>query len=727
MDNEPTVWDYVKAKILFWKRTPLHFPGPQQPGEVIPASSEQITEESREKLPPGSPIPSFSASLLKDGMRFPWRTLAAFGIAWIAQRGMEPPNPLVIFAVVLYIAAFAMLIWAFLSKELELAPDLLEGEQKDSLTLRWKFILFGFLTGAVTYLAFGSHNFTPITVIPWIVTIILFILGFIPSGFTLYPLWEKVKSNIARPKWTVTITWSTILIVLIIGVILFFRAYKLDLIPLNMTSDHAEKLLDVQDVLNGQTSVFFTRNTGREAIQFYLTAAIIRIFHTGITFLSLKLGMLLAGLLTLPFIYLLGIEFGSKRAGILATLFAGIAYWPNVIGRLGLRFALEPLFVAPAIYFLLRGLRRKNRWDFIWSGLALGVGLHGYSPIRILPFVLVIAILIYMAHKSARGNRMHAVLGLVMIAAISLAVFLPLLRYSVDFPEQIVYRTFTRVGETERAYPGPVLQIFGSNLWNAMTMFGYSDGTAWVHSIPMRPALDVVSACLFYLGMVLFLLRYIQKRNWRDLFLLLSIPLLMMPSILSLAFPVENPSLNRTAGAIVPVFLIIGLMFDSLIRTIEKTFRPAAGKIVSVLFAALLIFPVMNQNYDLVFNQYNNEYLGASGNTGEMGEVIKDFATSVGTPDTAWVVGYPYWVDTRLVSITAGYPIRDYAIWPDEFSATRNIAGPKLFIINRTDTTDLAALETMYPNHILKTYTSKIPDKDFLILLVLDSPISNVK
>ena len=72
-----------------------------------------------------------------------------------------------------------------------------------------------------------------------------------------------------------------------------------------------------------------------------------------------------------------------------ALLFAGIAYWPNVISRVGLRFPLYPLFVAPTLFYLLRGLRTRNRNDFILSGIALGIGLHGYSPIRILPFVVV--------------------------------------------------------------------------------------------------------------------------------------------------------------------------------------------------------------------------------------------------------------------------------------------------------------------------------------------------
>ena len=80
-------------------------------------------------------------------------------------------------------------------------------------------------------------------------------------------------------------------------------------------------------------------------------------------------------------------------------------------------------------------------------------------------------------------------------------------------------------------------------------MFNWDDGEIWVHSVIHRPALDVVSGALFLIGVVLLSIRYIRKRRWLDLFLILSIPLLTMPSILSLAFPGENPALNRAGGA----------------------------------------------------------------------------------------------------------------------------------------------------------------------------------
>jgi hypothetical protein len=142
--------------------------------------------------------------------------------------------------------------------------------------------------------------------------------------------------------------------------------------------------------------------------------------------------------------------------------------------------------------------------------------------------------------------------GLIVLTLVAIVLFLPLLRYSLEDPEMFVFRSFTRLGSVERPLPGPAWQIFLGNLWKATIMFTWDNGEIWVHSVTHRPALDVVSAALFSLGVVLLIVRYLRKRQWFDLFLLLSVPLFMLPSILSLAFPAENPSLNRTGGAIVP-------------------------------------------------------------------------------------------------------------------------------------------------------------------------------
>jgi hypothetical protein len=482
-----------------------------------------------------------------------------------------------------------------------------------------------------------------------------------------------------------------------------------------MFSDHAEKLLDVNDVLNGKFPVFFIRNTGREFFQFYWTAFLAIVFKTGISFMSLKIGTALAGFLTLPYIYLLGKELRNKWVGILAFLFAGIAYWPNVISRVGLRFPFYPMFAAPALFYLIRGLRQKRRNDFIYSGIALGLGLHGYSSTRFLPVVVVIAVILFLIHNQSKGMRNQTINAFIILVIASFIIFLPLFKYTMVNPEAVSYRMVTRLTSSERAITEPPGEIFLKNLWNAETMFFYSNGGTWVHSIPNRPALDMISAGLYLLGTIIVLIQYVKYRNWEDLFLLVAVPLLMMPSILSLAFPDENPSLNRTAGAIIPVFILVAIGFERVFYSVWRVANRNRLKLVVSAFGLVLFLISILINHDLVFNQFDKQFLAGAWNTSQIGSIIRNFAGSTGNADRAYVVPSPHWVDTRLVGINAGYPTKDYALWPEQFNQLNVDDGEKLVILKPDNEDALSLLETMFPNGILYNYDSGFEGKDFYI------------
>ena len=253
-------------------------------------------------------------------------------------------------------------------------------------------------------------------------------------------------------------------------------------------------------------------------------------------------------------------------------------------------------------------------------------------------------------------------------------------------------------------------------------MFNYDDGEIWVHSVTHRPALDVISAALFLIGVVLLLVRYIRNRHWLDLFLLVSIPLLLMPSILSLAFPGENPALNRAGGAYVPAFIIGALALDGLLTSLGR------GKTRSVLMwgvAGILFFVSAFQNYNLVFNQYYSSFLVGSWNTSDMGKVIKQFEKDHGTTNTVWIVPFTHWVDTRLPAVWAGIPNRDLAMWPENLQSTVEFTGPKLFIVKAdlerpegNDQNSLDVLEALYPNGQLRLFDSEVTGHDFWIFTV---------
>jgi hypothetical protein len=745
MAEEPSVLDFLKSKLMPWKGVHIEFPRAEATSEKIEETSvvSEISSDIPKDISEIQPIES-SASLdtsptraigaeVAPKPRMPWRILLAVVLALIAQSSLEPgPNRSWEPGAVLYGVAAIFLAWGMLKeigdrieldkvgrdtqsmRTYELRSEKLDSRpfivQPYALIIALPFILLAYVT-------FGANLFTTTNIVLWLAALCLVIWAFWQKSEHLQSWTTRLWAFIKRPEWRLTITPWVLLIVATLTISAFFRFYRLSQVPPEMVSDHAEKLLDVYDVMHGKPAIFFPRNTGREAFQMYLTAAMILIFKQGYSFLSLKLGTVLCGMFTLPFIYLLGKEMGSRRAGLLGMIFAGIAYWPNLISRIGLRFTLYPLFYATALYYFLRSLRTRQRNDFILSGIFLGIGLHGYSPYRIVPIVLVIAIILYLIHRHSLGWRKQAIYGFIILALVSLVVFLPLLRYIQSNPEMFIYRTLTRIGSLERPLPGPAWQIFLSNLWNALTMFAWDNGEVWVISVTHRPVLDIVSAALFHLGVVLLLVRYLRKRNWLDIFTLISIPVLMMPSILSLAFPSENPSLNRTAAALVPVFLLVGSALDWLLSALEKSLGSTLGKNLAWGIGIFLLLCSAWQNYDLVFNQYQQVYELSSWNTSEMGKVIHSFGDLYGSTTTAYVVGYPYWVDTRLVGFNAGYPTRDFAIWPDQFEATLTDPHPKMFLVNPADQTDLNLLLQLFPQGTVSNYASNV-GKNFYIYMV---------
>ena len=728
--EEPSILDYLKSKLKFWER--------EQKVELYalePASPQSVEGESPVTQPETPEMAGKPREKTAQANRWPWRSLLALVFALLGQRTFEPsPNRTVITGLVLYGFGLAWLILACLRKEWTLTPYPETGTGSDTLRVRRLPLILGIVLSVAAFLTLGDNLFTQLNVTLWVLAIIFFVWAFWLPGENRPPFWPRVKDFFSRDSWQLKVTRWTLLVLALVVIVVFFRVYNIGGVPSEPFSDHAEKILDVYDVSQGQTHIFFPRNTGREAIQMYLTLVASWIFGTGLSFLSLKIGTVFCGLATLPYMYLLGKEFGGKRLALLAVFFAGIAYWPNIISRAGLRFPLYPLFMAPTLYYLFCGLRTRSRNDFIVSGLFLGLGLHGYSPFRIMPFVVVIAVGLYLLHAQSNGSRKQAIIWLSILAIMSLIVFLPLARYWSDNPQAFSYRAFSRLGSIESPLPAPAWQLFLSNTWNALRMFNWDNGEIWVHSVPHRPALDVVSGALFLIGVVLVLIRYIRQRHWQDLFLLLAVPLLQLPSILSLAFPGENPALNRAAGAMVPTFLLVAFALDGLLAGIGRCLEPVAsspkgeasrmscqaGTALTWVLVLVLAGWSSYQNFDLVFNQFARQYAAGAWNSSEMGAVIKQFGQTYGSTDNAWIVPYPYWVDTRLPGVWAGIPNRDFAVWPENFNATLDVQGPKLFIVDVEDAVAMDQLQALYSHGVWSRFVSKtkLEGKDFMIFFV---------
>ena len=739
MDEQPSLLDLLKS-MLDPRRQPMRIKdlleanradgeGAFEPAPVAPVPDPRVVRElhpvpeAKEGLPeparPGSPADVPPAHDDLPG-RLPWRTLLGFALAVIGQGAMESIDRQPVVAAWYYAAAVLFAVWAFRSGELRLARSPDTAGRREEFLLRRGLVWAALPILGIAFLALGRNEFTAFNLTLWLGGLLLFILGVWTFRTDLPSAWRRLKARL-QPPYRVRLTGWHLLLIAGTALVLFFRFYRLAGVPAEMFSDHAEKLQDVQDVLAGMTHIFFPRNTGREFVQMYLTAFTAGVLGFDLTFMALKMGTALAGLVTLPYIYLLGREIANREVGLIAAVLAGISYWLNVITRVALRFSLYPLFVAPTLYYLVRGLRRKDRNDFILAGIFLGLGLHGYSPFRFVPILVVLVVLLYVLHHFNRVDANRAGWHLTILVMVSLIVFLPLLRFMTESSENmsiVLYRSMTRISTAETEFPGNPVFIFMDNMWRVMTMFAWDNGSTWVHSVPGRPALDIIAAPLFYLGYFLLGFRYLTRRRWEDGMLLLAVLMLVLPSAMSLAFPAENPSLNRTGGAVVPVFIVAAIAFEGVLRAVRGWRPGAAGRMAAWAVAGVLLAVSLQANYDLVFSEYDRQFRASAWNTTELGSVIRGFADSIGDEDQAWVVPWPHWVDTRLVGINAGVYIRDYALARELLGETPAVPGPKLFLLHVDDAETLAELYRLYPDGNESRFVSETPGKDFIVFLV---------
>nr|BAL58277.1 hypothetical conserved protein [uncultured Chloroflexota bacterium] len=687
---EPSLLDYLKARFLPRRRA------------VRVSLSQEAQGPSAEVEAPAQVRRGWFWLLLP--------VLYGLLAQWFLEtdRGDLPLGTLMLYAMALVSYAF------LLRKEAHLfeVPVVQVTPPPDALTFRPRPLFLALLFAILAFLTFGGNRFTPLNLSLWGLSL-LFYFG----ALWQWSGWEgvdRLRAWLAAPEWKFSLRREHILLLLALGVAVFFRLYRLDTVPAEPFSDHAEKLLDIYDVTQGEWSIFFPRNTGREGLQMYWTLLVARLFGTGLSFLSLKLGTALLGVFTLPYLYLLGREIGNSRVGLLAMFLGGIAFWPNIISRIGLRFPLYPLFTAITLYYLLRGLRRASRNDFLLSGLFLGLGLHGYTPFRIVPFLVVVTIGLYHLHVRQQEMRRMAWLGLILIALASLLIFLPLLRYALENPQMFSYRAFSRLTSQDVAIPGFWLWVFLQNVWRALLMFHWDDGNIWVVSVPHRPALDLVGGVFFLFGLVFLLWRYGRQRAWQDLFLLLAIPILQLPSTLSLAFPDENPAPNRAGGAYIVVFLIVALGLDVFLRCLENQ----GWKRLAQGMSAILLLLALGQNYSLTFQTFDQQYRLGTWNSSEMGAALKQFFLLGGSPESAWIIPYPYWVDTRLPGVWAGIPNRDFALWPDQLEQSLAVPPPKLFIYYPDDQGSAETLRRLYPQALVHRFSSSIQGHDFYLFYV---------
>jgi hypothetical protein len=168
----------------------------------------------------------------------------------------------------------------------------------------------------------------------------------------------------------------------------------------------------------------------------------------------------------------------------------------------------------------------------------------------------------------------------------------------------------------------------------------------------------------------------------------------------------------------VPVFTAIGLALVAVLGGLRAAWPRRAGLVVAVSAGALMLGLALNNNYRMLFKDFDAMYRDSAWNTKDAGDVIRGFADSIGTTATAHVVPYPHWLDTRLVGFQAGTPGVDYALPRDGIDGLAGELAAQLFLVNTLDLETMQKLRQVFPNGEARTFISERQGRDFWIYFV---------
>jgi len=373
-----------------------------------------------------------------------------------------------------------------------------------------------------------------------------------------------------------------LLLALITLVAAILRLYRLDDTPPGLCGDTAYKGIGANRILTGEYPIFFEESWGGiEPMYMYLLAGLFAVL--GSTPLTIKLLSGIIGIVTVPLLYLLVREMLSSRVvGLLASAFLAISYWHISYSRLGWEIILGPPFVILTLYLLWRALESSRWLDFASTGLALGASLYTYQAQRLLP-ILIVCYLLYRGLLEKGFWREYGT-KLAMCLAVAVLVFAPLGAYFATHSDALLRRASeVSIFNPEKNPEGPLRSFLESSV-KVLGTYNLRGDPLWRHNLPGRPAFDMLTSILFFLGLAVSLTRWRQRSYSLLLFWLV---ILTLPPILTP--PRDVPHFSRSIGALPAACVFPAIGMETLWHWWRARRPSARAKVVAALCLAAVV------------------------------------------------------------------------------------------------------------------------------------------
>jgi len=415
------------------------------------------------------------------------------------------------------------------------------------------------------------------------------------------------------------------LLILVLFVSIFLNFYRLGDLPREPYSfDMIHDINRANSILKGRFVVFFPENNfpagGVEVGFYYLSALVSLLTKIPVSFLLFKIiSASLAVISTMLLFILISEEFDVFVAA-LTSLYFTVSSWLFLIVRIAYRgITLIPLIIL-IILFFSKFSKRKQR-DFVLLGVILSLGIYFnavfmFILLIVFPLLLLITFLSFLHGGKWRNN----LLGFAVTCITFFVLCSPILRYAYLRPNvffgRIMYRNFERktAGFTSKEY----LQKLASNYQKVIFNIG-KEGTGrsfphYVNSYPGAALLSRTVSLLFLAGFLIAMFNLFKKRKTLFISLVLLVLIVFpLPNVLfSTGFEAEIPDVFRLVLGIIPTYIIIAFVIDSIEATLIKSGlgkkAELAGRFLFFFAIFTLTFMVFKENLKRNYVYYPRQY-----------------------------------------------------------------------------------------------------------------------
>jgi 4-amino-4-deoxy-L-arabinose transferase-like glycosyltransferase len=435
-------------------------------------------------------------------------------------------------------------------------------------------------------------------------------LLFIVACYILFPY---KKSATPLPRLS---RLDLLLAVLIFSLAIFMRFFRFDSLPFGTWNDESYIGTIANNILNNPDYRPLFIPTYDHPLHFYaLVALSFKLFGYGT--LAIRLVTVLFGLGTVAAAFGVGREMFGNRFGLILSFLFAISRWHITFSRFGVYTITLPFFELLTLWLLLRARRTRQLHDFVWAGLAFGMGLNFYIGIRLFVPVLGLYILFWALEvlrdrfvRKVTTTWQPFVVGLVAFGLGTWLTVAPLARFALTQPD-VYWARSNQVSIFSQHPSSEWGQVIYTSTLEHLAMFNFAGDANGRHNLSGEPMLDPAMGVLFVLGVALTLTRL--RHPLYSLFVAMFC-FNLLGGILSLDF--EAPQANRVFGAIPAVLFFVAVAIETMWRSwnpagVSNNVRQTVRGLLMLGLASYVIFYnseayfVRQANSDRTWDEFN--------------------------------------------------------------------------------------------------------------------------